>query len=62
MKNDIKNEDNVIDLRGKSDKEILDSYIDISNDTLLLHELLRKYEDKEEALAEYQKIKIKNKN
>ena len=54
-----KNEDKTIDIRGKSDKDIFDTYVDISNDTLLLHELLKKYENKEIALEEYQKIKSK---
>jgi len=54
-----KNEDKTIDIRGKSDKDIFDTYVDISNDTLLLHELLKKYENKENALEEYQKIKSK---
>ena len=60
MENNLNNEENkTIIVKGKSDKEILKVYSDISKDTLLLHELLKKYENKQEALAEYQKIKSK---
>ena len=60
MENNIKNdEQKTILVKGKSDKELLDIYADISKDTLLLHELLKRYENKQEALAEYQKIKSK---
>lgn len=60
MENKLNNEENkTIIVKGKSDKEILKVYSDISKDTLLLHELLKKYENKQDALEEYQKIKIK---
>jgi len=61
MENDIlkKENNNVIDLRGKSDEEIFKAYAQISDDTLTLHELLKKYDDKEYALKEYHKIKEK---
>ena len=58
MDNNIKNdEQKTIIVKGKSEKEILDIYADISTDTLLLHKLLKKYENKQEALEEYKKIK-----
>ena len=61
MENNLNNEENkTIIVKGKSDKELLDIYADISKDTLLLHNLLKKYENKEEALEEYKKIKVKN--
>ena len=52
-------ESNTINLKGKSKEEILKIYGEISTDTLLLHELLKKYDDKKLALNEYQKIKRK---
>lgn len=62
MENNLENKDNKIILEGKSEKEILDAYADISKDTLVLHELLKRYENKQEALEEYRKIKSKVRN
>ncbi len=59
MNND--NKEN-ISLKGKTGEEILDIYNDISKDTLLLFEYLEKYDNKEEAFKEYQKVKMQGKN
>ena len=59
---DNNRESNIISLKGKNKEEILKKYEEISTDTLLLHELLKKYDDKTKALNEYQKIKSKINN
>ena len=56
---DNNKENNIINLKGKSKEEILKIYGEISADTLLLHELLKKYDDKKIALNEYQRIRKK---
>ena len=56
---DNNKENNIINLKGKSKEEILKVYGEISADTLLLHKLLKKYDDKKIALNEYQRIRKK---
>ena len=55
MNNDSKEN---ISLKGKTGEEILDIYDNISKETLLLFEYLERYDNKEEALKEYQKVKM----
>ena len=57
MDNDIK----YSNLKVKSEEEVIDYYDKVSKDALLLFDLLEKYDNKEEALNEYQKIKEKRK-
>ena len=42
-----------------NDEEIIDTYAKISDDTLLLYDLLNKIDSKEKAIDEYKKIKNK---
>ena len=46
-------------LKVKNEEEVLNICDKASKDALLLFDLLEKYDTKEEALKEYQKIKVK---
>ena len=48
-------------LKVKSEEEVIDYYNEVSKKALLLFDLLEKYDNKEEAIKEYQKIKKETK-
>jgi hypothetical protein len=51
-------EKDTINLKEKQEKEILDAYAKMSNEALALYELLKKNKDKEQALKQYEELKL----
>ena len=47
-----------INLKDKKEKEILDAYAKLSDETLELYELLKRNKDKQQALKQYDQIKL----
>ncbi|MBR6133660.1 MAG: hypothetical protein IKQ29_02955 [Bacilli bacterium] len=47
-----------INLKDKKEKEILDAYAKLSDETLELYELLKRNKDKQQALKQYEQIKL----
>jgi len=54
--------DNVINLEGKNEKELLKAFGEISEDALFLQKCLSAYDNKDEALKAYEEDKAKRKS